>query len=93
MAKAVKWSIENNIFGLYHVTNNTSINKYELLKLFQKHTKKKIEIIPDDSKNIDKSFIDTRQLINYKIPSYDQMILDMINLILSNRALYSQYDI
>ena len=36
LAKAVKWSIENNITGLYHVTNNSSITKYELLKLFKK---------------------------------------------------------
>jgi dTDP-4-dehydrorhamnose reductase len=93
LAKAVKWSIDNDIFGLYHVTNNSSINKYELLKLFQKYTKKKIDIIPIDGENIDRSFIDTRQLINYEIPSYDQMILDMVNLMLSNRVLYSQYDI
>ena len=93
LAKAVKWSIDNNIFGLYHVTNNSSISKYELLKLFQKHTRKKIDIIPVDGKNVDKSFIDTRHLINYEIPSYDQMILDMVDLILNNRALYSQYDI
>jgi len=93
LAKAVKWSIDNNIFGLYHVTNNSSISKYELLKLFQKYTKKNIEIIPVDGKNIDKSFIDTRLLMNYEIPSYDQMILEMVNLILNNRALYSQYDI
>ena len=40
LAKAVKWSIDNDISGLYHVTNNSSISKYELLKLFQKYTKK-----------------------------------------------------
>jgi len=93
LAKAVKWSIDNNIFGLYHVTNNSSISKYELLKLFQKYTKKDIDIIPVDGKNVDKSFIDTRLLINYKIPSYEQMILDMVNFILNNRVLYSQYNI
>ena len=93
LAKAVKWSIENNIFGLYHVTNNTTISKYELLKLFQKYTKKNIDIIPVEGKRVDKSFIDTRLLMNYEIPSYDQMILDMVNLILNNRVLYSQYDI
>ena len=93
LAKAIKWSIENNIFGLYHVTNNTTISKYELLKLFQKYTKKNIDIIPVEGKRVDKSFIDTRLLMNYEIPSYDQMILDMVNLILNNRALYSQYDI
>jgi dTDP-4-dehydrorhamnose reductase len=93
LAKAVKWSIDHHITGLYHVTNNSSISKYDLLKLFQKYTKEDIDIKPVDGKNVDKSFIDTRLLMNYKIPSYDQMISDMIRLIANNRFLYSQYRI
>ena len=93
LAKAVKWSIDNEITGLYHVTNNTIISKYELLKLFQKHIKKDINIKPVDGNNVDKSFIDTRLLMNYKIPSYDEMISDMASLIVNNRSLYSQYKV
>ena len=93
LAKAVKWSIDNEITGLYHVTNNTSISKYELLKLFQKYTKKNIDIKSVDGNNVDKSFTDTRLLLNYQIPSYDEMISDMVNLIINNRAFYSQYKI
>lgn len=93
LAKAVKWSIDNDITGLYHVTNNTLISKHELLKLFQKHTKKDINIKPVDGNNVDKSFIDTRLLMNYKIPSYDEMISDMASLIVNNRSLYSQYKV
>ena len=91
LAKAVKWSIDHHITGLYHVTNNSSISKYDLLELFQKYTKKDIDIKPVDGKNVDKSFIDTRLLMNYKIPSYDQMISDMVSLIANNKSLYSQY--
>ena len=93
LAKAIKWSIDNHITGLYHVTNNSSISKYELLQLFKKYTKKDISIKPFNGKNVDKSFIDTRLLINYEIPSYDFMISDMINLIENNRSLYSQYKV
>ena len=93
LAKAVKWSIDNNITGLYHITNNSSITKYELLKLFQKYTKKDIDIKLVDGKNVDKSFIDTRLLMDYKIPSYGQMISDMVDLIANNRLLYSQYKV
>ena len=93
LAKAVKWSIDNEITGLYHVTNNTIISKYELLKLFQKNIKKDINIKPVDENNVDKSFIDTRLLMNYKIPSYDEMISDMASLIVNNRSLYSQYKV
>ena len=93
LAKAVKWSIDNNITGLYHVTNNSSISKYDLLKLFQKYTKKDINIKSFSGKDIDKSFIDTRLLMDYEIPSYDQMISDMVSLIANNRPLYSQYKV
>ena len=41
LAKVVKWSIDNDITGLYHVTNNTSISKYELLKIISKVYKKR----------------------------------------------------
>jgi dTDP-4-dehydrorhamnose reductase len=93
LAKAVLWSIENKITGLYHITNNDSICKYDLLKLFKKYTGKEINIIPIDGKAVDKSFIDTRKLIDYKIPSYEQMVVEMTNLIRSNKVLYSQYTV
>ena len=79
LAKGIKWAIDNNVTGLYHLTNNKSINKNELLHLFKKYTEKNIEIIAIDGKRIDKSFIDTRKEINYTIPDYDCMVRDMIN--------------
>ncbi|QOY52693.1 dTDP-4-dehydrorhamnose reductase family protein [Candidatus Sulfurimonas baltica] len=90
LARVVKWAVENDITGLYHVTNNKSINKNELLNLFKKYTKKDIDIIAVDGKKVDKSFIDTRKEIDYAIPSYDEMVKDMVNLI-NNNKLYSQY--
>lgn len=93
LAKAVKWAIDNDITGLYHVTNNDKISKYELLKLFQKFTKKNIEIKKVDGTDIDRSFKDTRLLINYEISSYEQMIFDMVSIIADNKNLYSHYRI
>ena len=93
LAKAILWSIENKVTGLYHISNNDSICKYDLLKLFKKYTGKEIHILPIDGKGVDKSFIDTRKLIDYKIPSYEQMVVEMTNLIRSNKVLYSQYTV
>lgn len=93
LAKAVEWSMREGITGLYHLTNNTSISKYDLISLFKKYTGKEINIIAVDGKKTDKSFIDTRNLLDYKIPSYDQMVFDMVELIKINNSLYSQYDI
>jgi len=93
LARAVKWAIENNITGHYHITNNESINKYELLNLFKKYMHKDIEINKVDGKEVDKSFIDTRCQINYTIPSYEEMICSMADLIKTNKELYAQYQV
>ena len=42
--------------------------------MFKKHTGKKIEIIPLENETIDKSFKDTRNLMDYSIPSYDHRL-------------------
>jgi len=93
LAKVVKWSMDNNVTGLYHVTNNSIISKFSLLELFKKYTKKNININPVNGKSSDKSLVDTRLLLNYKIPSYDQMVSDMVELIYKNNHLYHQYQI
>ena len=62
-----------------------------MLNLFKKHTKKEIEIVAVDGKDVDKSFIDTRKEMNYSIPAYDEMIEELVNLINTNRELYAQY--
>lgn len=91
LAKAVKWAIERDIKGLYHITNNTPINKFELLTLFKKYTKKEITIEAVDGRDVDKSFIDTRKEIDYKIPEYEVMVKEMVELIRSKKELYRQY--
>ena len=88
LAKAVKWAIDCNITGLYHVTNNSSISKFDLLNLFKKYTKKQININPVEGKVSDKSFLDTRQEINYRIPSYETMVKEMIENMQCHASLY-----
>jgi dTDP-4-dehydrorhamnose reductase len=91
LAKAVVWSINEKVTGLYHITNNSSISKCELLGLFKKYSKKDIKIIPVQGRKTNKSLVDTRKLLNYTIPTYDIMIKDMFDMISRNRLLYSQY--
>ena len=93
LAKAIKWFINNNTIGLYQLTNGISINKYDLLHLFKKYTNKNIEISKVDGIVTNKSFIDTRQEIDYQLPTYDEMIRDMVSLIKNNRILYSHYNL
>ena len=90
LARAMHHCIQNDITGLYHLTNNTSINKYELLMLFKKYTNKDIDIIAIEGKDIDKSFVDTRGELDYVVPSYDEMVKKMVKNILNNN-LYLHY--
>jgi len=92
LAKAIKWAIEEDITGLYHITNNSFINKYDLLKLFKQYTKKEIIINKVDGKEVNKNFIDTRCELNYKILSYENMIKEMVDF-MKNNDLYKQYKV
>ena len=69
LAKIIIHSINQNLTGLYHISNNTSISKFELLQLFKKYSKKNIEIEPFNGEVINKSLIDTRLTLDYKIPT------------------------
>lgn len=93
LAKGVLWGIENDISGLYHITNNQKIDKYQLLCLFKKYMKKQIVIEKSDEVNINKSFIDTRKEISFKIPSFEQMIKEMSDFMRENNELYSHYSL
>ena len=93
LAKAVNWAIQNNITGLYHVTNNDVISKYDLLCLIKKYFKKRIEITPIIGKNINKSFIDTRRELDYNVPNYETMIEEMKEWMLDYGELYKHYNL
>ena len=93
LAKAVKWAIDNNTTGLYHITNGKAINKYDLLTLCKQALNKDIIINPIEGRVVDKSFTDTRREQNYKIPSYKDMINEMITLMKSKPNLYKQYEL
>ena len=91
LAKAIDSGIRNEITGIHHVTNNDSLSKYDILVLFQKYTCKDISIVPVEGVDSDKSFVDTRKLIDIKIPSYEVMISDMISAIRENPKAYPHY--
>lgn len=83
-----------NLTNIYHLTNNSSINKYDLLNLIKTQFKiSHINIQPDDNYNANKSFISTRDIknLNYSVPSYADMITELYNHMAAHKDLYSQY--
>lgn len=92
LAKAMESAALENLTGIYNLVNNKSISKYELLRLFNKYMKAdEISIVPSYSVNIDKSLITNRNDFKFKVPSYEQMVIEMRDWILSHKDLYSNY--
>ena len=91
LAKAVKRAIDKNTTGLYHITNGKTINKFELLNLFQKYSNHQIQIIPVEGIVSDKSFVDNRREFDYTIPSYEVMVKDLLKFIDKHRDIYPHY--
>lgn len=80
LAKAIFWLIERpEIAGLIHLTNNEKISKHDLLHvLHEKFGNENITSIePYENFITDKSLLNTRKEICYKVPSYEQMISDL----------------
>lgn len=94
LAKAMEQALIEDLSGLYNLVNNETINKYDLLKLFNKYMKNdRIEILPDDSISLDKSLINNRSDFSFKLPSYEIMVAEMREWILDHKELYPHYHI
>lgn len=76
--------------GLLHLTNNLRISKFNLLRLIHEVFELKgIEIIEYSNYKVDKSFISTRDDLDYEVKSYRDMIIEMRVWMLENNYLKS----
>ena len=91
LANIIVTTLEQDLKGLYHVTNGQSINKFDLLCLFKEKTGKEIQINSVEGKQVDKSFLDTRRELKREIPSYPSMVEDMVDFMESHPDLYENY--
>lgn len=84
LAKCIEQYIQNpNISGIYNLVNNdVKINKYELLcKINNIFSLNKNVIKTTGPKTINKILIDTRKLVDFKIPNYDIQLEELKNFI------------
>jgi len=80
LAKCIDIYMRNPCFsGIYHVVNSSNrISKYELLrKINQIFDLKKVVNLSTGPKEVDKTLIDTQNLIDFGIPDYDTMLAEM----------------
>ena len=89
LAKAIHFSIENDISGLWNVTNGEAISKYDLLKkLIESFSLNKLKLEPNFDKISDKSLKSVRG-IDYEIQTYDNMLLELTEYYRQNKNKYN----
>lgn len=95
LAKTIEFVVKNNVTGLINAVPDTSINKYELLKLFNKYIRKnKIKIEKDENFASDKSLVRSDyNKFNYKIPDYEAMISELADWMKEHREFYPHYEL
>lgn len=93
LAKTMEQAAIYRAHGLYNMVPDHSINKYELLQLFNRYIRKKpIEIIPSEGISVDKSLIRTRyEGFDYRIPDYEIMICELAKWMQCHKGLYPHY--
>lgn len=78
LAKVIHQAIHQNITGLIVVAGEKKIDKYNLLKLFNKIFRNDSLIVSKNSKyKVDKSMHSLRTDFDYTVPSYEELILEM----------------
>ena len=89
LSKTIHFSINNNISGLWNLTNGKSISKYDLLyKISSQFDLINIQLESNVEKFSNKSLSSIRE-INYKVPSYDEMLVDLAQYFQLNKNQYN----
>lgn len=92
LAKAIERAAQEDLTGLYHLVNTTSISKHDLLHLFNKHfLNNSIKILPHQLVHVNKTLINTRNDFSFSVPSYEEMIIEMKEWVLQHKDLYPHY--
>ena len=95
VAKTMEQAAKLRAHGLFNTVPDETINKYELLQLFNMYIRREpIEINPMDKFVADKSLVRTRyDGFNYRIPDYKTMIMELGEWMREHREMYPHYDI
>lgn len=94
LAKVITEAIEKRLTGLIQISYKDKIDKYSLLSLMNTlYRKNDVQILQDGDYKVNKSLKSIREDFKYKIPSYEQMLIDQKKWILANELLYPFYKI
>lgn len=94
LAKTMEIVAQERAHGLYNMVPDTSISKYELLKLFNQYLRgNAVTIVPVDQMVVDKSLKRTNWDIDYRIPDYETMVEELAQWMKMHKALYPHYEL
>ena len=92
LAKAMECAIRTDLSGLYNLVNNDSINKYDLLCLFNQYFRNnELTIKQSDKLVLDKTLLCKRTDFDFVVPSYEQMIIEMKEWFNNHKEIYPLY--
>lgn len=94
LAKTMEVAAKERAYGLVNAVPETSISKYDLLRLFNKYLRdNKAKINPVDGVNADKSLKRTNFDFDYVIPDYETMVAEMADWMKIHNKLYPHYNL
>jgi dTDP-4-dehydrorhamnose reductase len=92
MAKFVDFCAAKPITGLVHLTNGIPVSKYDLLRLFKEiWAADEVTIEANDGKASDRSLRCTREDVDYHVPGYREMLLELKVFMDEHADLYARY--
>ena len=94
LAKAMEYEAGENVHGLVNMVPEGSINKYDLLQLFNRELRGgAIEIVPDAGLQLDKTLVRTNFEPSYRPKSYQEQVREMAGWIRKHGELYPHYEV
>lgn len=91
LAKIIAEEVGKATTGIVNVTNGGKISKYELLNKVNNVFGLGLEITPVAGKSVDKSLVSNRSDVDIKAATYDEMLFELYNWVISKPELYFQY--
>lgn len=92
LARTMEMAAKERICGLYNMVPNTSITKFELLKLFNHYLRNDSLVIhPADGIIADKSLKRTRFDFDCPVPDYETMVREAAEWMKAHKTMYPHY--
>lgn len=92
LAKVIDLAIQKDLTGLYQISNNIAITKFDLVSLIVREFSLPIKVKAIDGVICDKSIINSiRDDFSYSVLSYEKMISEMRIFMENHKQLYTQY--